>query len=1249
MDSELFQRAFALGRLIAASVHREPHDYKEVESERELSWAASSLAAQLLQRAQWFLRPLSVSEAEPLVGTERFAELCGRHVVRVVFEVVEVLSRSDLDERVEGLSEEDRADIGKLREQTWRENRPKLWIEESVLRSLVEAHATCHPATPSWEMLIAPLTAETRESKSGYSFRVDRAAHGGWLWEVLAAASAKLWMSMLTADRSIDSTTVLEWLLRAGGRWLEAPSRLPTEQRERLLSAAVVVLKEDPNLGDLDSELRVLRLDRARSPTLPTFSTLASLHLFWKRLDQFSRRGLLDETRSRLFGLISLVVKYDGLPKGGVPERIIELAELGAQKPYLLYDLALALQWSRPDTIAWLLTRPSTAAFGMLLLGELQLQEPTMMDEWEHRAARIQARRLVLMREALPVFVRAIALGAEGGKSSSPAIAALEVLRGFARDCVKQSLFDEKQKALALAHAEEVFSVLVANLAAAEPGYRIVSSSPEHLPRLLAECADALVAQLGTAFPPTERHEALKVAHEVLRFLRENRPAFVSRPTGTVEILLRDVVAKIAAWYVDCFELDADAKSFRYFFRPPALIKLPWAMTACTLQEDDAVRPWLLLPPLRAKLIGAASADAKEATEILAGGSSRLRVHLEMLLGSYIDCRNVLSASRATRDAVGEALEKTIEELVLARTDAPMGNVDLFDRALVINATDDDSLARLVRLTVKVVTKFDPSDSDRIIRKWIDKTADPVILLDIEKELRSPAHLRLVQEKLAEPGTLDRAEKDGWFNSLVDMASEAAAANHIALAERLLKRGDEVTASHPWRAQWERVAFRARLLIAYHRGARDEVFGLGLPKSAVGDRQDESDQRRTLERNRAFYVALLDLGTNPEAARTAFAEQLVDEPASAALVVNLFAARLRVAKGIEETSSRKQGYEDALRWWDRIRTSTPDQSGLEPYGTLNELLALDGAELDDEFDARWFRLDEDIRGRLDLVALRLENLQRRGLREEQTRLLDGARLRYGDALPSGLEKVKTPEPVAAPLAHLTTEAYRNYWSEIRGLPPQELARVVGPTRRRELHDYLLHIHVNAAAEMLKRFSTVASLRNEDKLNDLIVSYVDMQVSMLDWSVHDQTRGGLSANGGGGSTSGGVGERDWVVRRQTREVCICEALRLTSVDSGEINIHVKKLVERYNPQGAESSFVVVYYEGTKFDDFAERYRTYVETLSLSGWYLEVAPEWQDLESTRLKAFRAKASKDAAAMAQDHILVDVGPPTSATGVT
>jgi len=156
----------------------------------------------------------------------------------------------------------------------------------------------------------------------------------------------------------------------------------------------------------------------------------------------------------------------------------------------------------------------------------------------------------------------------------------------------------------------------------------------------------------------------------------------------------------------------------------------------------------------------------------------------------------------------------------------------------------------------------------------------------------------------------------------------------------------------------------------------------------------------------------------------------------------------------------------------------------------------------------------------------------------------------------------------------------------------------------------------------------------------------MQVAMLDWTVHDQSRGGQSENRRGmeKATTGGVGERDWVVRRQTREICVCEALRLTSVDSERIWRHLEKLVDRYNPQGAITSVVMIYYQGSGFDRFSQNYKQHVAGIAPAGWTLSVSEHWQNTESVAVKAFLARASKNGTDVYQDHLLINLGPAES-----
>lgn len=1235
IDPEIRERSFALGRLVAAMAHREPYDHGGAIPDQELSWNASEFVARLVNEAIWLAQPLSEKEASDLIGEARFQELRTRQLVRTVLDSVEVLSSRDVDD-ADHPDQQVASDLKKIREAAWDENRKRLWISESNLRALFDVHSAQHPSMLPWGAIITTFEAYAREDVAGYAFRVGRHATENWFDSAFSNACARLWISMIDGDSRRDVDVLRTWLSYTGDAF-DASVYIPRPARERLVAAAFVLLTTDPNLGDVDTELRS-PLIRQRSRPSYVIDSTAAVHLMLEDVDDGTRMGFWDESRAQLSRLTLIILKYDG-DMLGVPTRILDVAECGQQKPYLLHMLTSMLPRNRPEAIAWLLTRTSTAALGLVLLRGLSLQEPTIMDEWNLRETRTHARSMVLLKEALPIYIRAIGLSLAGGHALYVATSILDLLRALARMCVRRSLFNDAQHTLAHQHACEVYSFVESTLITAEPSHRILSPEQEHVPRLLSGCAVELIQQLDLRIPATERSEYLRIAHGLLRFLHENQAAFSEHATGTVDLLLLTVATQIRRRYVESFDID-QSDSFRHFFRLGTMAELLWGYTACVLQEHNELPSWVHLSKLQAKILSTVDLAAAATEDTLAGCASRLRMHLEVLLRTHGLIQGVLSATRTTRDQARAIIEQAIETLILSKTEPAKGEVDLFDRQLVVSW--EDEVGTLIRLAVRTILTFSDEASERIIRAWIVKTNDPSILLDMEKDLQSPAHVKVIQEKMIDPGVLERAENDRWLTAITDMAYEAASSNHGLLAERLLKRGDDVTVHHPWRARWDLVAFRSRLVIAYHRGDRAAIEGLELPETSVGTTAAAVEQRRAMKQSQDFYRALLDLSSDPEAARVTFARLLSHEPDSSSLLINLFAARLQVAKGVQDQSSRRQAYEDALRWWDGVRAKARDRGDLDSHGPLNELLALDGAELDDEFDARWTHLDDSLRTRIAFVGLRLENLKRRGMREEQSRVLIAAQSRYGAALPEGMASLRLPEPAAVPERLITVDAYRSHWGSIRGLPPQELSLVVGPTRQRDLAGYLLHVHVTACLEMLTRFPTISLLRDENKLNDLVVSYVRMQLGLLDWTVHDQTRGGLSASGGT-SQGGGVGERDWVVQSQTREIYVCEALRLSSVDSTVIEKHVGKLVERYNPQGAPHSLVVVYYEGTNFDDFADRYKPVATTVTLPTWTLAQADDWRSFESTRIKSFRLVARKGSAAVSQDHILVDVGPPS------
>jgi len=118
--------------------------------------------------------------------------------------------------------------------------------------------------------------------------------------------------------------------------------------------------------------------------------------------------------------------------------------------------------------------------------------------------------------------------------------------------------------------------------------------------------------------------------------------------------------------------------------------------------------------------------------------------------------------------------------------------------------------------------------------------------------------------------------------------------------------------------------------------------------------------------------------------------------------------------------------------------------------------------------------------------------------------------------------------------------------------------------------------------LIRRYSRT---NTEDESNDFIR---DMLLSKH-YEVRDQTREGASSSGSQ------AGELDLLIENKNSLFSIIEAMRLDSVDTNYINTHYKKLLLNYNPLMVKITFLVSYYEGTRFDLWWERYTQYIDSL------------------------------------------------------
>lgn len=1243
VEPEIAQRASALGGLVEGLARGEQSGAQDGEAETDSTWGASGLAAGLIRAATLHIDPVSVTQAEALIGADVLRAMCEGRYVRVRGDHVELragLSRGGVPNAV------DRDALGDLRALVNDPERRRLWISVEHAHAAYELHRAAYPSTPPWTSLAVPpaLARKSYGGVDGYDLGTARTAGGGWLHGVLEPAAAQLWHERLPRDRDGDQPLLAQWLELVADGAVDAARHLTGSARARLLDAATAAILIDPELGTLQEETAWLlgpgsSRPHGDRPSVPENPTLAQVGLYWDDLTRNNQVHVLDTSRGHLHRLIMIVMRHDSRPF----ERVLEVAEAGASKPYLAFFLAWCLSHHRPEALAWLLTRASTAAFGLGLLAEQELAEPTMMDGQVTRTNRIHSRRMMIMAEALPLVVATLAEAATAGARAAVANAIIDSLRTLVRRAVRRTLADDDQHRRAAAQAMALYAATEESFSAATTSRRIRrGGEPKARPtRLLDECLDELHGALPAEPPLREVIPWLFVAHTLLAFVRTDArtPAEMATHDGRTDAHRR-LLTSIVLYYTSAFDIDDDADSFAYFPPASALLEMRWERVMCGLFELGELGPWLRFDAVRRALVRADAAPGdREIRSIVAGCAARLRAHLEVLVAAHPALDDHRVATHTTREGVRAALEAEIRTLTLPMTFGRRGEFSLFDREVGYGVQRAD-IVRLVPVLAQTIGRFDSDARRELLSRWVTWTTDPLVLLQLERTVTVPVIKEQIRQRLLDPLIVARASRDMWLDVILTMTSHAAAAGHTAFAEQLLARADEATRGHPLRRAFEQTAFRTSLLLAYRKKDRAQIAALPLPPLTEGETVAARELRAELSASRDFYLALVDLDASPEHARETFARQLGLTPHSATLALNLFVAELHIARARVDAHERKEAFEHALRVWERIAPSIANRDSIEPHATCNELEALDGAELDDELDRRWLSLTPDQKVQADLVAVRIQNLERRQMSDEieRARALvrdanGGIGPSVGDGGPINPKRIAVEPP--------SIDDHQRSWNKIRALPPSDLALIVGGG---VVADFLRDLHLGACAELQRRYAAIATLKDENKLNDLIVSFLGMSVGVIGWTVRDQSRGGRSK--GALSSKGGVGARDWTVNTGNVEIAIGEAVRLDSVDTESVVDHLTRLVDRYNPQGASATFMIVFFEGRDFDSFCERYRAFIADTTIAQWSVEALEPTIDHSTTR-RTFRAILRSGSSRMTVDHIVTQVGSRSGSPG--
>ena len=166
---------------------------------------------------------------------------------------------------------------------------------------------------------------------------------------------------------------------------------------------------------------------------------------------------------------------------------------------------------------------------------------------------------------------------------------------------------------------------------------------------------------------------------------------------------------------------------------------------------------------------------------------------------------------------------------------------------------------------------------------------------------------------------------------------------------------------------------------------------------------------------------------------------------------------------------------------------------------------------------------------------------------------------------------------------------RGYVEEIdKVIDYKDVARRFDDIRPKIKGDLLPNI-IKALGLMQNESECYKTLTNSHQLEDKRNRYVSSQVLMAGYNCNDQQPGGL------GEGRRQAGERDIVFRNKSgQDILIYEGLNLTGFSKKNIDNHLHKLMENYNPQGLPYGVLVSYVDcaRTKFNEITVTYRDHI---------------------------------------------------------
>ncbi|MCK5841497.1 MAG: hypothetical protein KAH31_04980 [Candidatus Sabulitectum sp.] len=1283
--------------ILQRSIANRQFSNTEYQNDSEVEWCVSRFLFSLLKRAELspkhltFYKAISILESNKvLCSLECYTDartllnsLVSKNYARVVMQDVHLpyLVRSSLRSEPEvdlSINRIERVALNVLASCEY----PDVWyptIPESVFAEVLDQHREVFDRTPATELVKNDCCGSSSAEDSGNLYLKLSLASSSFGQTSVAKAAALLWEYLLIQEPETAPASVLKgWcrLVLYSRHSFNAPRYMTKHGREKFLDGCFYCAINDKDvINSPVREIQKIHLEHRWIYQMPANAFPSEELSQCQRLESWSNVFNLDLTlgkllhnavREPLINLLRFIVQFENpVRKQGLVsyKRTEELVKKTGECPYISYSLPSMLSEVRPELLPTLLLNSETCSLGAKLLSDVKISTDmingTYSDGKEEREELLNLwlDTVKIIETSLPRFDK-----------KNQANIFVELIRPIAQSINKfihHSQYNKKYKLeLEKRRLQTTVSILL--------NYFSRGGATE-----LQIVLQKVVELLNSMELERDRNNTYQFSQEMLICLLSLIDWYVCEYRGSGEERLiepfKQMCKRILKDYRSEFERDyytdsdGEVKPVEWYDDVEHLISLQWASYAFLMSGLGWLRD--LTNPTNLNIgheesIGKIKDKAAESASkymLRISWINKSRFLLRILLKVYSSLNGISSGKNNDRipwcDKRADAREIVEDEII-----GLVKGYDVSDSDDHIEPLDDSiesgALDSLSKELVSAMNSFTESKQRRFVEAFIPQTHSIVCLYEIGKSSTNTEAVSNAQKAIANIIETPNWDKNLIFHKQLEIAKLAILSGVPGVVPKLMKKLSPVIGNSDYaKSYWFAEFTRLKIIDAYI--SEDFTYLRQSSESIAkhdGDYELAKEHAAEIDHTHRFYLGLLKIDEDPEKAKIIFDKLLKEVPNSPSLIVNSFAAELRAANDKEIlASTNRYVFLDILNKWDRIINdlSAYQATQLGDGIIYNRLYAMSKAHSDVLFDRAIQELSDNVLFSKDICLLVVSNLERRksieGLSEYYSRI-EYYYDRTGK-VPGFVDECRSSDSFET--AYLvngglqindvdsTISQYQIVYPQILDLPAPDLVKVIGGLRTNNLANYILLHHIRAAREILGRSSSLESSVLENRLNDIFVSFLRMRFSHIGWSV-GPSPGGKSESGNC-SAHGGVGERDWVIRsKEGDELSITEAMRIMndSKDTPNVEVHIKKLVDKYDPIGLDHAIVVAYYKGKKFKVFVKWYIEFVQKIKTNS--CGCAFGYHSIEEHskgELKVFSTKYKCEFREMTMYHLILDL----------